>query len=204
METGVVVIILLGWVALAAAVSTIGSTRKIGAAATFWLSMFLTPVIAPLAALGSERKTADAQLDQDAQRLFADSSRLAKENQREQAIAELKQLLAVQPSFALAHYNLACNYSRLGKADDSFHALTAAVRSGYNNFKKIQSDPDLASLRSQAGFAEHAASGYREYGTSPASDDVVTKLERLASLKERGILTDAEFSEQKAKIFKGS
>ncbi len=34
----------------------------------------------------------------------------------------------------------------------------------------------------------------------PAADDVVSKLERLAALKERGILTDAEFAEQKAKI----
>ncbi|TCW83476.1 hypothetical protein C5O80_16180 [Burkholderia sp. SRS-46] len=34
----------------------------------------------------------------------------------------------------------------------------------------------------------------------PAADDVVSILERLAALKERGILTDAEFAEQKAKI----
>ncbi|MWL87139.1 PH domain-containing protein [Cupriavidus sp. SW-Y-13] len=33
-----------------------------------------------------------------------------------------------------------------------------------------------------------------------AEDDIVSKLERLAALKERGILTDAEFAEQKAKI----
>ncbi|MGZ2746386.1 PH domain-containing protein [Burkholderia stagnalis] len=35
---------------------------------------------------------------------------------------------------------------------------------------------------------------------APAADDVVSKLERLAALKERGILTDAEFADQKAKI----
>ena len=32
------------------------------------------------------------------------------------------------------------------------------------------------------------------------ADDVVSKLERLAALKERGILSDAEFAEQKARI----
>jgi hypothetical protein len=31
-------------------------------------------------------------------------------------------------------------------------------------------------------------------------DDVVSKLEKLAALKEKGILTDEEFSTQKAKI----
>lgn len=33
-----------------------------------------------------------------------------------------------------------------------------------------------------------------------SSDDVVSKLERLAKLKEQGILTDEEFAQQKAKI----
>ncbi|CAB3678035.1 MAG: PH domain-containing protein [Achromobacter pulmonis] len=31
-------------------------------------------------------------------------------------------------------------------------------------------------------------------------DDIIAKLERLASLRDRGILTDAEFAEQKARI----
>ena len=36
--------------------------------------------------------------------------------------------------------------------------------------------------------------------TSAAADDVVSQLERLAALKEKGILTDEEFAVQKAKI----
>ncbi|QDP96801.1 SHOCT domain-containing protein [Microlunatus elymi] len=35
---------------------------------------------------------------------------------------------------------------------------------------------------------------------SVSVDDTVTQLERLAALKEQGILTDAEFAAQKAKI----
>ena len=34
-----------------------------------------------------------------------------------------------------------------------------------------------------------------------SSDDATTQLEKLAALKEKGILTDEEFAEQKAKIF---
>jgi len=37
---------------------------------------------------------------------------------------------------------------------------------------------------------------------SQSSDDVISKLERLAVLKEKGILTDEEFAEQKAKILR--
>jgi hypothetical protein len=36
--------------------------------------------------------------------------------------------------------------------------------------------------------------------TPTPADDVVSKLERLAALKERGMLTDEEFSEQKNRL----
>jgi len=34
-------------------------------------------------------------------------------------------------------------------------------------------------------------------------DDVVAQLQQLAQLKEQGILTDAEFAQQKARILDG-
>jgi membrane protease subunit (stomatin/prohibitin family) len=35
---------------------------------------------------------------------------------------------------------------------------------------------------------------------APDSDDLIAKLKELASLKDQGILTEAEFNDQKAKI----
>jgi hypothetical protein len=35
---------------------------------------------------------------------------------------------------------------------------------------------------------------------APSSDDLITKLKELANLKDQGILTEAEFDAQKAKI----
>jgi membrane protease subunit (stomatin/prohibitin family) len=35
---------------------------------------------------------------------------------------------------------------------------------------------------------------------APSSDDLIAKLKQLADLKDQGILTDAEFDAQKAKI----
>lgn len=35
---------------------------------------------------------------------------------------------------------------------------------------------------------------------APSEDDIITQLERLGNLKEQGILTDEEFSAQKAKL----
>jgi hypothetical protein len=36
--------------------------------------------------------------------------------------------------------------------------------------------------------------------TPPDSDDLINKLKELAALKDQGILTEAEFADQKAKI----
>lgn len=51
-------------------------------------------------------------------------------------------------------------------------------------------------IRSRAD-GSHAASSS---AAMPADDEIVSKLERLADLKERGVLTDEEFSAQKARI----
>jgi membrane protease subunit (stomatin/prohibitin family) len=37
-------------------------------------------------------------------------------------------------------------------------------------------------------------------GAAPDSDDLINKLKELANLKDQGILTEAEFNDQKAKI----
>lgn len=54
-------------------------------------------------------------------------------------------------------------------------------------------------------FAEHVTKRLNDKSSNTISnqssqDDLVSKLERLAALKEKGILTDEEFAEQKAKI----
>ena len=54
-------------------------------------------------------------------------------------------------------------------------------------------------------FAEHVTNKLNSKKTessvnTSSEDDVVSKLERLAALKEKGILTDEEFLEQKTKI----
>jgi membrane protease subunit (stomatin/prohibitin family) len=58
--------------------------------------------------------------------------------------------------------------------------------------------------RQQQRFAEKdAAAQQQEAVAAPAaesSDDLVAKLKELANLKDQGILTEAEFDDQKAKI----
>jgi len=52
------------------------------------------------------------------------------------------------------------------------------------------------------------AAPQQQYQAPPApapdeTDDVIAQLERLGSLRDKGILTDAEFAEQKARLLSG-
>jgi len=76
-------------------------------------------------------------------------------NLKEYAKAEkvLQETQKMKFAPALGNYNLACALARLGRADDAFAALNAAVQGGFGNVQQIQSDEDLASLRNDARFA---------------------------------------------------
>ncbi|MFZ0250218.1 MAG: SHOCT domain-containing protein [Acidimicrobiales bacterium] len=52
----------------------------------------------------------------------------------------------------------------------------------------------------QNAAAQQAAPAPEPVAAAPDSDDLINKLKELASLKDQGILTDAEFDAQKAKI----
>ena len=52
----------------------------------------------------------------------------------------------------------------------------------------------------QQAAAQQAAPAAAPVEAAPDSDDLISKLKDLASLKDQGILTEAEFNDQKAKI----
>jgi hypothetical protein len=52
----------------------------------------------------------------------------------------------------------------------------------------------------QEGAAQPAPAPAAPAPAAPDSDDLINKLKELANLKDQGILTEAEFADQKAKI----
>ncbi|WP_213992813.1 PH domain-containing protein [Sodalis sp. dw_96] len=56
------------------------------------------------------------------------------------------------------------------------------------------------SARERLSDADGGLAASREYPVEPAPMEMIIQLEKLASLKERGILSDEEFSTQKARI----
>ena len=62
---------------------------------------------------------------------------------------KLTQLKADAP---IVWYNLACSYSLLHRHDEGLQALRQALALGYDDFKYLEKDPDLVSLRRSTQF----------------------------------------------------
>jgi membrane protease subunit (stomatin/prohibitin family) len=70
-----------------------------------------------------------------------------------------------------------------------------AVAGGVNRRQQ-----NKAAQQQAAAEPQQAAPAAAPVEAAPSSDDLINKLKELASLKDQGILTDAEFDAQKAKI----
>lgn len=58
-----------------------------------------------------------------------------------------RKLANLLPANPVAHYNVACSLSLLGRADESVDALEKAIALGWSDFKQLKKDPDLENAR---------------------------------------------------------
>jgi tetratricopeptide (TPR) repeat protein len=65
-----------------------------------------------------------------------------------------RRLVALRPSDALAHYNLACSYALLKRPDQSLRTLRRAVELGYRDFRYMKEDHDLEAVRHDPRFRQ--------------------------------------------------
>ena len=59
-------------------------------------------------------------------------------------------------------------------------------------------------MRNAVALQEMIANAYARQGAAPAAPDVADELTNLTDLRDRGVLTDAEFQTHKAKILGAS
>merc|ERR1711871_1386174 len=52
----------------------------------------------------------------------------------------------------VSQYNVACCYSQLQSLESSIDALNESLRAGFNDYKKIRSDPSLSFIQSSDKF----------------------------------------------------
>ncbi len=141
-----------------------------------------------------------------------------KEYDLQGAIDDFEAALAANPVDIAAHFNAACAYSMIENAQQGFFHLSEAVRLGFKDIEKIKTHDSLAYLRIQPSWDKFVSSGLKydaihtdflpqdEADQSVSGDktsensDLLEQLQRLALLKERGILTEGEFEQQKKKL----
>ncbi|MFO8013199.1 MAG: hypothetical protein R6X20_07830 [Phycisphaerae bacterium] len=63
-------------------------------------------------------------------------------------------LVTLRPRDPVAHYNLACSYSNLGRINKGFAALKKALDLGFSDVEQIQEDGDLENLRNHPRWGE--------------------------------------------------
>jgi hypothetical protein len=53
---------------------------------------------------------------------------------------------------AVSSYNVTCCYSKLNQIDAGLQALEEAMEAGFDDYKTVREDPDLATLQNSPGF----------------------------------------------------
>ena len=137
----------------------------------------------------------------------------------EGAMQDYRRSLNVDPRQGEVHYKLAALYSIHEDTAAAMRHLTLALENGFYDFDAIENNDHLAYLRSTPEYFAFKSNGYRmppvaDAGASPVvvaaaesdtlelSDDLITRIERLAKLKDDGILTEESFKREKAKILR--
>ena len=138
-----------------------------------------------------------------------------KDYEYEGAIDDFNKALEVDPQNIAAHFNLACAHSLMEHNDKAFYHLDRAVALGFDDFNTIKTRDHLAYLRIQPEFLQFEANNFRlakqlkatkenlldEQTTQRSQQsDLLEHLQKLAKLKEKGLLTEEEFKEQKEKL----
>jgi len=65
-----------------------------------------------------------------------------------------KRLVHLRPDDPLAHYNLACSYALIKKAELALKTLRRAIELGYRDFRYMREDRDLDAIRHDPRFRQ--------------------------------------------------
>lgn len=128
------------------------------------------------------------------------------------AIGDFKKSLELAPNDIASHFNIACAYSLTEHSDLAFYHLDRAVSIGFKDFEKIKKHHALAFLRIQPEFDDFAENGFRlrektevqkeqqQEDLLNTKPDLLDQLRKLGELRNKGLLTELEFEQQKKKL----
>ncbi|WP_340114863.1 SHOCT domain-containing protein [Maribellus mangrovi] len=210
------VILILAWIVLSIVVASLGKDKKIGFGGLLVICILFSPLIGLLFAIASPniQKYTGAVLTPEATQLYKKGIQKFNNKKYDEATELLNEALKFNPKSKTIFIGLAECYSRKQDKEKTFYYIDKAVRNGFNNFKYIQQQSSFQFIRRQYGFPEFVKNGYMKKGIheneettkTPESEinikqtDKYSQLEKLAELKEKGIINEEEFQAEKAKI----
>lgn len=145
------------------------------------------------------------------------------------AIECFERVLDLDEKDVATHFNLACAHSLIENKSASLEHLDLAVKNGFDNYQKIRNHDALAFVRIQPEFDAFVERGFRLEAKpidqnsmeqddfvpsqppqveAPKSDllqsqpDLLDQLQKLGDLKERGLLSEEEFTREKKKLLR--
>jgi hypothetical protein len=86
--------------------------------------------------------------------LRAQASNMTVKGRLQDGLAVDKKLVSLRPGDPTAHYNLACRYALLKQPDLALVTLRKAVELGYRDFRYMEEDHDLDSIRKDPRFRQ--------------------------------------------------
>ena len=129
----------------------------------------------------------------------------------EDAISDYEQALVISPDDAEIHFNMAAIYSLLENKDKSFFHLSRAKASGYAKMEELATRDDFAFLRVQKDYDAFVENNYtldEPKGLKAPEQDLLqddlllSQLNKLKTLREKGLLSEKEFLYEKEKLLK--
>lgn len=127
------------------------------------------------------------------------------------AIEDFEKGLEIDSKDISLHFNIACAYSLTEQADKAMFHLSKAIENGFKDLKKIKTHDDLAFVRIQPEFEKFEADGFKTTKTPQLEppkenllddDLLLSQLNRLSELKNKGLITEKEFVAEKQKLIR--
>ena len=132
-----------------------------------------------------------------------------KEYDLEGAEKDFEQALKLTRGSGDLYFKMACVQSLLENKDKAFSYIEESIKMGFRDFEKIKTIDDLAYLRIQPEFDLFVESGYKIEKTNKIEapkqdllqdDALLSQLNKLKDLRERGLLSDNEYLYEKEKL----
>lgn len=193
-------------------VAGMGGERKIGSAAAFIISFIFSFPIGLLFVMASDKKEKPSvsqipTIKLTTKEIFEvdkknkEAIELYTEGKYAESLKVTEDILLISPSnpYALANASRVCSILR--DKNGAFTYLQRAVEASHPAINKLLESSDFDYIKSLPDYTEFIRNGFKRPLDNSVSS-MADELEKLASLKDRGVLTEEEFQIQKQKILK--